>query len=369
MGSPGLIPLWFGESDQPTDPRIVAAAQESLARGETFYGQNLGFPPLREAIARYQQGLFETSATGDNVAVTSSGLNALLLVLSALVDPGDEVVVVTPTWPNLLAMPAVLSATTRTVPLAFEGSRFVLDMDRLVDALGPRTRVVLLNSPQNPTGWRMRAEDMQALVDILAERGIWLLADEVYVRILAEGAEPHSFLRWFDDEGRIIVVNSFSKTWAMTGWRLGWVTAPRSVVRALETLIEFNTSCAPLFVQQAGLAALGAAGEAFLAAQLARLAEARHSLAEALAQEERLIVPPTDATFYLFPKVDGLEDGLAFAHRAAELGVGVAPGEAFGPEGAGHIRLCFARDPAVMPEAARRIHAALADTLPAQVQR
>lgn len=360
MGKTDMIPLWFGESDQPTDARIAAAAQESLARGETFYGHNLGLPLLRSAIADYQRRLHPTTAMMENVAVTSSGLNALLLVLSALVDPGDEVVVLTPTWPNLLAIPTLLGATARPVPLRFTGDGFVLDLDRVIDAIGPRTRVLLINSPQNPTGWRMEEADMAALADLAAERGIWLVADEVYSRILADGAEPRSFLDRFDDDGRIVVVNSFSKSWAMTGWRLGWVTAPRAIVAALETLIEFNTSCAPQFVQRGGLVALGPVGEEVLAAQIARLADARAALVEAL-EDDRLIVPQTDATFYLFPQVRGLRDGVALAHRAAEAGVGIAPGEAFGDEGGGHIRLCFARDPAIMAEAARRLRDVLAD--------
>jgi aspartate/methionine/tyrosine aminotransferase len=361
MGTPGLIPLWFGEGDQPTDARIVAAAQESLGRGETFYGQNLGLPALREAIAAYQQRAHTTTATCDHVAVTSSGLNALLLVLSALIDPGDELVALTPTWPNILAIPTILNATVRTVALRFDGVSFGLDMDELLATLSPRTKVVLINSPQNPTGWRMREADMAALAGELARRGIWLVADEVYARIVAPGAQPRSFLDLFANDARIVIVNSFSKSWAMTGWRLGWITAPRAVVAALETLIEYNTSCAPTFVQRAGLVAMGPIGEAVFEAQQARLAAARTALLEALAPDERLIIPRTDATFYLFPRVRGLTDGVALAHRAAAAGVGMAPGEAFGGEGTGHIRLCFARDPALLPEAARRLRTVLAD--------
>lgn len=359
MGQRDIVPLWFGESDQPTAPAIVAAARASLDRGETFYGQNLGLPALRDALAAYQRRLYDTAAEAANIAITSSGLNAILLVLSALVDPGDEVVVITPTWPNLVAVPKVLSAVVREVPLAFAGDRFVLDLDRLFDALGARTRAVILNSPQNPTGWRMAPDDMATLAAALEERGIWLIADEVYARVLAGGADARTFLTHFADDGHIIVVNSFSKTWAMTGWRLGWVTAPSRLVAALERLIEFNTSCAPTFVQRGGLAALGMAGEAFVAAEQARLALARRVLVEALAIEPRIVVPQTDATFYLFPQIAGLQDGVALAHRAAALGVGIAPGEAFGAEGRGHVRLCFARDPAQVRTGAGRLLAAL----------
>lgn len=359
MGRPGIIPLWFGESDLPTAPAIRDAAAASLARGETHYSHNLGLPALRQAIVDYQQRLYGASPGFDNVAITSSGLNAILLAMSAIVDPGDEVVVLTPTWPNLVAVPTVLNAHVRLVPLVLEGSRFTLDLQRLVDVLGPKTRAVLINSPQNPTGWRMPADDMAALVTLLGERGIWLVADEVYARLQPGGTGP-SFLPYVEDDARVIVINSFSKAWAMTGWRLGWITGPRRFVGALERLIEFNTSCAPVFVQQGGIAALGPEGDVFVAYQQARLDDARTALIEALAGEERLLIPETEATFYLFPQVRDLKDGVALARRAVEMGVGLAPGEAFGPEGQGHIRLCYARDPEEIRQAAARLRSALA---------
>ena len=354
MGTPGLIPLWFGESDLPSPDCAVEAARESLLRGETRYGPNLGLPELRSALTGYQNALFPTSAGFDNVAVSSSGLNALLLVLSALVDPGDEVVVPVPTWPNLLAMPKVLSAGVREVPIRLKGRRFELPVDDILNVCTAKTRVVLINSPQNPTGWRMPSDDMARLVDELDRRGIWLLADEVYARIVPSDSAPTSFLSHFDEARRIVVVNSFSKTWAMTGWRLGWITAPANLIQALEKLIEFNTSCTPDFVQRGGLAALGPQGETFVTSQTARLEQARLAAVEVLARDERIEVPETGGAFYLFPRIAGLEDGTALAHRAIANGVGIAPGEAFGETGRGHVRLCFARSPAEMREAAER---------------
>ncbi|MDH7640009.1 pyridoxal phosphate-dependent aminotransferase [Sphingomonas oryzagri] len=359
MGREDVIPLWFGESDLPTPRAVVEAANASLSAGDTFYGPNLGIAPLRDALTGYLARIHGADLSVDQIAVTSSGLNAILLVLSAIVDPGDEVVVVTPTWPNLIAVPRVLGAVVREVPLRLDGARFVLDLDAIVGALGPRTRAVILNSPHNPTGWRMPAADMARLVDELGRRGVWLIADEVYARILRPGADTRSFLSHFDDAGRVIVVNSFSKTWAMTGWRLGWVVAPRAFVAALERLIEFNTSCAPGFVQRGGIAALGPEGDAFVAMQAERLEAARAAAVAVLAKDPRILVPETEATFYLFPRVDGLADGEALAWRAIEHGVGIAPGEAFGDVGRGHIRLCFARDPAAIRTAADRLLAAL----------
>ncbi|MGI4878063.1 MAG: pyridoxal phosphate-dependent aminotransferase [Janthinobacterium lividum] len=354
MGRPGLIALWFGESDLPTDPAICAHAVGSLAAGETFYSANLGIHALRDAIASYQRAHFAGTASADNIVVTVSGLNAILLTLSAIVDPGDEVVVLTPAWPNLAAIPTLLGASVRRVPIELKGDRFALDLNRLAAALTAKTRAVILNSPNNPTGWSIPADDLRALVDLLDERGIWLIADEVYSRLSFTGPSA-SALPYLDDRRRIIVVNSFSKTWAMTGWRLGWLTVPRGAAPVFEKLMEFNTSCAPVFAQRAGIAALER-GEDFVAMQLNRLRAARAAVIAAFAGHNRITLPALDATFYAFPRIAGLSDGVTFARRAiAANGVGIAPGEAFGEEGCGHIRLCYARDPQVIADACARL--------------
>jgi aspartate/methionine/tyrosine aminotransferase len=354
MGRRDLIPLWFGESDQPTDRAIRAHAIESLSAGETFYSPNLGLPELREAIASYQRRHFGGSAGPDNIVVTLSGLNAILLTLSAIVDPGDEVVVLTPAWPNLPAIPALLGATVKLVALQLKGDRFELDLERLTDALGPKTRAVIVNSPHNPTGWTIPEPQLDALVATLEARGIWLVADEVYSR-LAFQAPAATALRHMADDRRIIVVNSFSKTWAMTGWRLGWLTVPAETTAVFEKLMEFNTSCAPVFSQRAGIAALSI-GEHFVAAQQARLAASRRAVMEILGQHPEFLLPALDATFYAFPRINGLTNGAAFARRAIDrVRVGVAPGEAFGEAGRGHIRLCYARSPEIVTEACERL--------------
>jgi aspartate/methionine/tyrosine aminotransferase len=354
MDQSGLIALWFGESDLPTDPVIRAHAVESLAAGETFYSANLGIPALRDAIACYQRTHFAATASVDNIVVTVSGLNAILLTLSAIVDPGDEIVVLTPAWPNLAAIPTLLGASVRRVPIELKGDRFALDLDRLKDALTAKTRAVILNSPNNPTGWSIPADDLRALVDLLDHRGIWLIADEVYSRLSFTGRAA-SALPYLDDHRRIIVVNSFSKTWAMTGWRLGWLTVPRDTAAVFEKLMEFNTSCAPVFAQRAGIAALEQ-GEEFVAMQLDRLRTARAAVVAAFSGHDRITLPAIDATFYAFPRIAGLNDGATFARRAiAAIGVGIAPGEAFGEEGRGHVRLCFARDPEVIADACARL--------------
>jgi len=354
MHRPDVLALWFGESDLPTDPLIRAAAVESLGQGETFYAPNLGIAPLRAAIAAYQNAQHGGASRAENIVVTVSGLNALLVALSAVIDPGDDVITLTPGWPNIAAIPALLGASVTLAELRLEHGRFALDLDALIAAIGPRTRAVLLNSPHNPTGWQMPADQVRRLADELDRRGIWLIADEVYGRMVHEG-DHASFLPLFDDARRIIVVNSFSKTWAMTGWRLGWLTIPAALGDQFAKLMEFNTSCAPVFVQRAGLAAI-AQGEPFVARQSVRLKAARAAVQQALGQHPRIELPAMDATFYTFPRIAGLVDGAAFARRAIEeIGVGLAPGEAFGEAGRGHIRLCYARDPDVVATACRRL--------------
>lgn len=354
MDRPGLVALWFGETDQPTDPLIRQAAIDSLAAGETFYSANLGLPELRDAIAAYQNARFGGMSGRDNIVVTVSGLNAILLALSAIVDPGDEVAVVTPTWPNLAAIPSLLGASVKLVPLSLGTDGYRLDRERLEQALSPRTRAVIVNSPHNPTGWMIGADELASLTALLDRHGIWLLMDEVYTRLVHARA-PVSVLPLREEGRRIIVVNSFSKTWAMTGWRLGWLTVPNDTIGTFEKLMEFNTSCAPMFAQRAGIAAIEG-GEAFAAAQQQRLLSARVAVTEVLGGHPRVTLPPLDATFYAFPRIAGLRDGKAFALAAIEEeGIGVAPGEAFGEEGRGHLRLCYARDAAVVRAACVRL--------------
>lgn len=357
LTQPDLIPLWFGESDLPTAPEIRAAAADSLAAGETFYSANLGLDALREGIAGYQAAQFGGGARAANVAVANSGLNTLLLAMTALAGPGDEVVTLTPSWPNIPAIPRLLGATVREVPLRLANGRFTLDLGELFAALNDRTRVVLVNSPHNPTGWMLGADDLAVLVDELDRRGIWLLTDEVYGRLVHHGAMA-SALPHFDDSRRLVVVNSFSKTWAMTGWRLGWMTAPAGLIPEIEKLIEFNASCAPVFVQRAGIAAIEQ-GEPFVAMQQERLMAARAVVQRMLGQHPAIALPALDAAFYAFPRLT-IDDDVAFVRRLiAEQGVGLAPGSGFGESGRGHVRLCYAKPVAVVEAACARILAML----------
>jgi aspartate/methionine/tyrosine aminotransferase len=357
-GVDGIIPLWFGEPDTPTPPVVVDAAIRSLQAGETLYASNFGIAPLRAAIAAYQRDLGRRSAF-ERVCVTSSGLNAVMLACQALLSPGDRVVLPTPHWPNLGGIPAVLGAEVETVPLSLQGGAWSLDLDRLLAALRPGTRMLILNAPANPTGWMLPPGDMRVVLDHCRRHGIWMLADDVYERIVFDGRAAPSFLEIAEPEDRLVSVNSFSKAWSMTGWRLGWLTAPEALMPALGRLSEYNVSCAPVFVQRGGIAALEA-GEAFVEAGMQRLRACRDRAVTRLRAIPGVSVPVPPGAMYSFFSVEVCTNSVALAIRLArEARVGLAPGAAFGVSGEGCLRLCFAVGEATLDEALDRLAAAL----------
>lgn len=354
MGRRDVLPFWFGEPDEVTPDFIREAAKAALDSGDTFYTHNLGLPTLREALAAYSSRLHRPT-DAENIAVTSSGVSALMLIAQLLLSPGDRVVAVTPLWPNLIEIPKILGAEVVSVPLQFDTAasppRWEVDLDRLLDALTPDTRAVMLNSPNNPTGWMITREQQQILLAHCRKHGIWLLADDVYER-LAYGtpagmpACAPSFLDLSEANERVVSTNSFSKAWLMTGWRLGWMQLPQSLMNGLGKLIEYNTSCAPGFVQRAGVVAVNR-GEEIVQRTVERYRDARDYLYGRLSASDMraagVTAPKPQGAMYLFFTIDGERDSLALCKRlVAEAGLGLAPGSAFGPEGEGALRWCFA---------------------------
>ena len=345
MGRADLIPLWFGEPDTPTPPFICNAAACALAAGDTFYQPNAGIRELRATLAAYMNGLYGTRLAPENVIVSASAMNALMLVMQALVDPGDVVVTTTPSWPNLPALPQILSGAVRSVPLSPGNAGWRLELDRLFDACDDHTRVIFLNSPNNPTGWMMSAEQQKQVLAFARRRGMWIVSDEVYARLVYDRRHAPSFLEQAEPEDRVIVVNSFSKTWSMTGWRLGWITAPAALGPSFEMLTEYNIAGPPGFVQRAGIVAVRD-GEPFVEEIVARYRAARDLVLERVAAIPRLSLPRPEAAFYAFILVEGMGDSVAFAKDLLqETGVGLAPGAAFGNDEHpfdDYLRLCFA---------------------------
>jgi aspartate/methionine/tyrosine aminotransferase len=367
IGRADVLKFWFGEGDQVTPAFIREAAKVALDAGQTFYNHNLGIEELRAALADYTNRLHAPArpVTVDRIAVTSAGVHALSLIDQTLIDPGDRVAIVTPVWPNLTAMPRIMSADVARVPLACHAGRWALDLQRLLDAATPGTRMVLVNAPNNPTGWTMPRADWVALLAHCRRHGIWLVADDAYERIVFDPAlttngHAPSVLDLVDADDRYISANTFSKSWTMTGWRLGWMVAPREFIAQVGKVIEFNTSCAPPFVQQAGIVAVRD-GEPLVAGTVARLRASRDLLVRELAALPGVEVAPPPGAMYLFFKVAGFSgDSLAFAKRlVAEAGLGIAPGVAFGPEGEGYLRWCFAASDALLLQGAERLRAFL----------
>ncbi len=360
LGRDDVLVFWFGESDEVTPEPIRQAAADSLARGETFYSHNLGLPELRQAIADYASALHGPIGA-DRIAVTSSGVTALMLAMQMLLSAGDEVVAVVPVWPNLTAQPAILGARVTRVPLRPQGGVWGLDLQALVDAVTPQTRLLLVNAPNNPTGWTLTRAEQQTLLEHCRRTGTWIVADEVYERMwFGGGPAAPSFLDIAMPDDRLIVAHSFSKSFLMTGWRLGWLVLPRASADAAGKLLEFNTSCAPVFIQRGGQAALAMA-DAFVPALVARFRACRDQLVSGLQALPGVTVASPPGGLYAFFRVAGEDDSLAFAKRlVAGHGLGLAPGSAFGPEGEGWLRWCFAsRQPERLDEGLLRLRSAL----------
>ncbi|CAL8473768.1 pyridoxal phosphate-dependent aminotransferase [Caballeronia sp. S22] len=361
FGVPDVLPFWFGESDRVTPQFIRDAASRALADGATFYTHNLGIAPLRESLSRYVSAL-HGATTPAHIAVTSAGVNALMLAAQLVVGAGDRVVAVTPLWPNLVEIPKILGASVDTVSLTYDARGWTLDLDRLLAALTPDTRMLMINSPNNPTGWTMTREDQRIVLEHCRRHGIWIVADEVYERLYyGDGVSvAPSFLDVAARDERVIAVNSFSKAWLMTGWRLGWIVAPTQLMDDLGKLVEYNTSCAPSFVQQAGIVAVEE-GERFTQTLVADLRASRDHLVNALQTIEGVDVRAPDGAMYLFFSLPGARSSLELCKSLVrEAGLGLAPGSAFGPEGEGFVRWCYACDPARLDAGVERLQRFLA---------
>jgi len=360
MSMDGVLRLYFGESNLPTPDYIKQAATKALADGYTFYTENAGLPSLRRAIGRHYRNLQGVELDSEReIVITASGVQALNVSLRCMLDPGDEALVLTPAWPNGSSIIAMANAVVRQIPHPLCGDRYRVDFDALEAAANSRTRLLLYTSPSNPLGWVATEEEQQRLLDFCRARGLWLLADEVYDRLYYSGTqlgEPvPSILRKAARDDAVAVVHSFSKSYCMTGWRVGWLIARRDLGLKATQLNEFIISHAPTFAQKAGETALEC-GESELARMLVRLKANRDLCLAALRQMPGVTIPEPDGAFYLFPKIDGLTDSFEFCRRLLmETKVGLAPGVAFGAGGEGSVRICYAADCSILEPAMERL--------------
>lgn len=360
MRMEGVLRLYFGEPDLPTPAWIRQAALEAMEAGYTFYTENAGLLSTRQAIARYYDRLHRVQLDpAREIVVTASGVQALHLAIRCVLDPGDEAILLTPAWPNAAAIVRLCNAVPREVPLRLQGEECTIDFDAIRRALGPRSRLLVYTSPSNPIGWVATEADQRRLLEFARDHGLWLLADEVYERIYYAGPYPGapapSLLRIAGREDAVIVVQSFSKAYCMTGWRLGWLVAREDLARRAAELNEFVVSHAPSFAQKAGEVALDR-GEEHVRAMVERYRRNRDLCWSGLSSIAGIHVPKADGAFYLFPHLDGLEDSFGFCRALLHKErVGLAPGVAFGPGGEGHFRICYAVAPATLEQALERI--------------
>ncbi len=356
IGRDDVIPLWFGEPNVPTPDFIKKAAVAALDDDQVFYAQNRGVPPLREVLSTYVSKLHGRPIDIDRLSVTVSGMNAIMLVSEVLIDNGDNMVVVGPVWPNCRQTVHIMGGEPRQVALKpDQNGRWQLDFDELFDACDDRTRAIFVNSPGNPTGWVMTEQEQRALLAECKRRGLYVVADEVYIRLSYDQPKAPSFLDFAEPDDPLIVINSFSKSWSMTGWRLGWLTHPPALGDVFSVLNEFNIASPTTFVQHAGVVAVRD-GEDFVKETVEGYRRNRDLVFQRLAAMPKVSLSRPEGAFYAFFAVDGMTDSLEYAKELiSTTGVGLAPGRAFGEAGEGWLRLCFASEQDLLSEALDRL--------------
>ncbi len=356
----GVIGMWAGEPDVPTPAFICDAAAKAMSDGKTFYCHNRGIAPLRDALVAYHKRIYGLDIPESRMALTSSGMNAVMLVAQAMIEHGDNIVAVTPSWPNICRAMQMNGADIREVAMGRGDAGWSLDLDAVFAACDSRTKLIYLASPGNPTGFMMERAEGERLLAFARERNIAILSDEVYHRIVYDRPHAFSMLEIAEPTDPVFVIGTFSKSWAMTGWRLGWLVYPEGLATTFEKLIQFNTSGAPEFLQYGAIAALND-GDAFTAEFVARCAVGRDIVNDRLGRMPRVRNIPNNGSFYAMFSVDGVSDTLTFCKRAVvEARIGMAPGEAFGLGAEGLVRLCYAKSPENLTEAMNRLEAFVA---------
>lgn len=351
----GLIPLWAGEGDLSTPSFIHEAATKGLENGETFYTWQRGIPELRQALSNYHKRIYGKERSPEHFYVTGSGMQAIQTAVQAIAGEGDEVIVPSPVWPNITAALGIMGANPVQLPFDFSENGWSLDLEKLTSSITPKTRAIFINSPGNPTGWVADLECLREILAMARKHGLWIIADEVYARFVYEGNRAPSFYNIAEDDDRILYVNSFSKNWAMTGWRMGWVSGPPEIGQVLENLIQYSTSGVAGFMQRGGVEALEK-GEEFILAQREKARKSRDVLAKGLLSTGKVQFAMPQGAFYLYFSVDGYEDTMPLALRLVdEANVGMAPGSAFGLGGERFLRACFLRDTDHIVEATARL--------------
>jgi aspartate/methionine/tyrosine aminotransferase len=356
FGDTSVIPLWFGEGDVPAPAFIGEAMAKAIADGHVFYSHQNGIPELRQTLADYLTGLGRAPVGPEQITVTFSGMYAIQLAIQLTCEPGDNVIVIDPVWPNFGGMAQLVGAEVRSARMDHGQGGWVLDPQRVAEQIDGRTRAVFFASPGNPTGAMVPLETQKELLELCRARGVWLIADEVYNRLAFGRNSAPTILDVADPEDRLIVINSFSKSWAMTGWRLGWMVHPPSVGPQLAMAVQFTTSGVTTFLQHAGVAAIRQ-GEPFVAWMRGYCEAGLTTVCDALEALPRVkLGPRPQAGMYAFFEIEGMPDSRqACIDILAATGVGLAPGIFFGPGSETFLRACVCRKPEVLTEAMTRL--------------
>jgi len=366
LGNPDVLPLWFGETDLNTPDFIKDAAIQALTDNKTFYTNARGIQPLREAIGAFHKRTVGVEPGLNRITIFGAAMLAVTSALQMTCETGDNIVIVSPIWPNIFQAAKVVGAEPRLVRLDedWENGCWSLDLDKLFAACDARTKAMFIASPGNPTGWMLTAEQQKIILDECRARGIAIIADEVYGTLIYDGAaHAPSFLSIADDDDNVFAINSFSKPWAMTGWRIGWMTHPKSVEPAAAAMAQSNNTGTAHFLQYGALAALSPQGDAFRGEIVERCRHGRDVVSNWIAGQNRIRWFRPEGAFYGFLHVDGLKDSLGFCQRmVTEDKVGIAPGWAFSLGDArddSYVRICFAQDPTRMEQALHRLEGAI----------
>jgi aspartate/methionine/tyrosine aminotransferase len=359
---PDVITLWYGEGDVETPEFIRAAAKASLDNGDTFYVPDMrGLPALTKVLSQYQSRLHGRDIPVVRSTITPGGMQSVFMALQLVAEMGSNVVYIEPQWPNIRNAIHVIGAEPRPVFLKQVNGSWSLDLEDIYRACDARTRAIMFSTPSNPLGWTASRDELEALLEFSRETGIWIISDELYNRLYFHGEAAPSILQVADDEDRVMSVNGFSKAWAMTGWRIGWLTHPASVAKPLSAITQYMNSGTAAFVQAGAKAALEE-GEAFAASTRDRCREGVDIAYRILGAANRIVLPTKPAGgMYVFFSVEGEQNSTEICQRfLEEARVGLAPGWLFGEASKAHMRMCVCRDPAEIEEACKRIVALLA---------
>ena len=351
----GVFKLHFGESDMPTPEYIKEAACQAMDEGYTFYTENAGLLSLREAIAKKYFELHELKVDPKSeIVITASGVQALNVSIRCVIDPGDEAIILSPNWPNATSIVSLFGGRPIEIPYKSNRKRFEIDFDALESAVTPKTKLLVYTSPSNPLGWVANTSEQRSLLDFCRKNRLWLMADEVYERLYFAGPIAPSILKLCSRDDAVIVVHSFSKSYCMTGWRLGWMVARSDLIHKASQLNEFIVSHAPSMLQRAGKIALEK-GEKDIESMKDSIQKRVNFCFEALSSIESVSLPQPEGAFYLFPRIKGVTDSFSFAlSLLKETKVSLSPGVAFGNGGEGSVRICCAADLSILEPAMER---------------